>query len=83
MDSISLVTEKDRDKIVVSGSHGGMLGKDPKTAMKHDPAFFEGRLWHSFYGFLHEAKAGLHFQQYGAFLECCVQYALDKLQELG
>lgn len=48
MDSISLVTEKDRDKIVVSGSHGGMLGKDPKTAMKHD----------AFAGFFHDGGIG-------------------------
>ena len=48
MDSISLVTEKDRDKIVVSGSHGGMLGKDPKTAMKHD----------AFAGFFHNGGIG-------------------------
>tara|TARA_B100000614_G_scaffold36357_2_gene28673 strand:- start:1731 stop:2561 length:831 start_codon:yes stop_codon:yes gene_type:complete len=48
MDSISLVTDKDKEKIVVSGSHGGMLGKDPKTAMKYD----------AFAGFFHDAGVG-------------------------
>ncbi len=34
MDSISLVAEGDEEKIVVSGSHGAMLGSDPTRALK-------------------------------------------------
>ena len=48
MDSISLVTNQDREKIIVSGSHGGMLGKDPNTALKYD----------AFAGFFHDAGVG-------------------------
>ena len=42
MDSISLVREGDEDKIVVSGSHGAMLGSDPSRALKQmvHAAFF-------------------------------------------
>jgi hypothetical protein len=34
MDSISLVREGDDEHIIVSGSHGGMLGTDPATAVR-------------------------------------------------
>ena len=42
MDSISLVEPGDGGSIVVSGSHGGMLGNDPSTAVRGDAfaAFF-------------------------------------------
>lgn len=48
IDSVSLVTEKDEGRIVVSGSHGGMLGVDPSTALKYD----------AFAGFFHDAGLG-------------------------
>ncbi|MBH69040.1 MAG: hypothetical protein CMM58_11850 [Rhodospirillaceae bacterium] len=48
MDSISLVTKQDEGRIIVSGSHGGMLGKDPATALKYD----------AFAGFFHDAGIG-------------------------
>ena len=36
LDSVSLVTADDRDMIVVTGSHGALLGGVPETAVKHD-----------------------------------------------
>jgi hypothetical protein len=36
LDSVSLVEPADRDRILVIGSHGGVLGGRPETAMKHD-----------------------------------------------
>ncbi len=36
MDSNSLVTEADRNAVVVTGSHGGLLGGDPQSAIKLD-----------------------------------------------
>lgn len=36
MDSISLVQENDKDAIVISGSHGALLGGSKPTALKHD-----------------------------------------------
>jgi hypothetical protein len=38
LDSNSLVTAQDAGAIVVTGSHGGLLGGDPATAIKH-PVF--------------------------------------------
>lgn len=36
IDSISLVTAADRDAVVVTGSHGGLLGGDPRSACAVD-----------------------------------------------
>jgi hypothetical protein len=36
LDSVSLVEPADKDRILVIGSHGGLLGGKPETAMKHD-----------------------------------------------
>ena len=36
MNSISLVTEADRDAVVITGSHGGLLGGNPRSAIKTD-----------------------------------------------
>ena len=36
LDSASLVLPKHRDSIVVTGSHGGLLGNRPETALKYD-----------------------------------------------
>ncbi len=36
IDSNSLVTPEDRDRILVTGSHGQLLGGKPETAIKHD-----------------------------------------------
>lgn len=36
LDSASLLSEEDYDKIVVTGSHGGLLGGDPATALKYE-----------------------------------------------
>ncbi len=38
IDSASLVTEEDRDAIVITGSHGGLLGQIASTAIKY-PVF--------------------------------------------
>lgn len=35
-DSASLVDERDSGQVIICGSHGGMLGSDPKTALKID-----------------------------------------------
>lgn len=35
-DSASLISEKDIGQVIVCGSHGGMLGSDPRTALKVD-----------------------------------------------
>jgi uncharacterized protein YunC (DUF1805 family) len=42
LDSVSLEKEEDRRKILVTGSHGGLLGGEPKSALKVDAfaAFF-------------------------------------------
>jgi hypothetical protein len=48
MDSISLVNDQDAGRIVVSGSHGAMLGNDPATAIRGD----------AFAGFFHDAGGG-------------------------
>lgn len=34
IDSASLVTKKDRNAVVITGSHGGLLGSRPETAIK-------------------------------------------------
>jgi hypothetical protein len=36
LDSVSLVEPADKPRILVIGSHGGILGGKPETAMKHD-----------------------------------------------
>ena len=36
IDSASLVTPDDKDKILIVGSHGQLLGGRPETALKHD-----------------------------------------------
>jgi hypothetical protein len=36
IDSASLVTPEDKDKILIVGSHGQLLGGRPETALKHD-----------------------------------------------
>jgi len=36
LDSASLVAPEHRDAIVVTGSHGGLLGGRPETALKYD-----------------------------------------------
>lgn len=36
IDSNSLVTPEDRNRILVTGSHGQLLGDKPETAIKHD-----------------------------------------------
>jgi hypothetical protein len=36
LDSVSLVEPADKDRILVIGSHGGLLGGKSETAMKHD-----------------------------------------------
>ena len=36
IDSNSLVTPEDRDRIMITGSHGQLLGGKPETAIKHD-----------------------------------------------
>src|SRR5262249_49268663 len=36
LDSASVVTPDHRDAIVVTGSHGGLLGGRPETALKYD-----------------------------------------------
>jgi len=36
LDSASLVLAEHRDSIVVTGSHGGLLGGNPETALKYD-----------------------------------------------
>ncbi len=36
IDSNSLVTAQDAGSIVITGSHGGLLGGDPATAIKHE-----------------------------------------------
>jgi hypothetical protein len=36
LDSVSLVSPEDKQRILVIGSHGGILGGKPETAMKHD-----------------------------------------------
>jgi hypothetical protein len=36
LDSVSLVLPEDRPRILIIGSHGGILGGKPETAMKHD-----------------------------------------------
>lgn len=36
LDSVSLVQPEDKDRILVIGSHGGILAGKPETAMKHD-----------------------------------------------
>ena len=36
IDSASLVTPDDKDKILIVGSHGQLLGNRPETALKHD-----------------------------------------------
>ena len=48
MDSISLVTEADAGRIVVSGSHGGVPSPDPAAALRVD----------AFAGFFHDAGIG-------------------------
>ena len=48
MDSISLVNDQDGGRIIVSGSHGAMLGTDPATAIRGD----------AFAGFFHDAGGG-------------------------
>jgi hypothetical protein len=48
MDSISLVNDQDGGRIIVSGSHGAMLGADPATAIRGD----------AFAGFFHDAGGG-------------------------
>jgi hypothetical protein len=48
MDSISLVNDQDAGRIIVSGSHGAMLGADPATAIRGD----------AFAGFFHDAGGG-------------------------
>ena len=48
MDSISLVNDQDGGRIIVSGSHGAMLGVDPATAIRGD----------AFAGFFHDAGGG-------------------------
>ncbi|MBV8356098.1 MAG: hypothetical protein JO101_12300, partial [Candidatus Eremiobacteraeota bacterium] len=36
LDSVSLVQSDDRERILVTGSHGGLLAGRPETALKHD-----------------------------------------------
>ena len=36
LDSVSLVLPEDKNRILIVGSHGGILGGKPETAMKHD-----------------------------------------------
>lgn len=36
LDSVSLVLPEDKDRILIIGSHGGILAGKPETAMKHD-----------------------------------------------
>jgi hypothetical protein len=36
LDSVSLVLPEDKNRILIIGSHGGILGGKPETAMKHD-----------------------------------------------
>jgi len=36
IDSASLVTPEDKDRILIIGSHGQLLGNRPETALKHD-----------------------------------------------
>jgi hypothetical protein len=48
MDSVSLVTDADAGRVVVSGSHGGMLGTDKLSALTVD----------GFAGFFHDAGGG-------------------------
>ena len=36
LDSASLASEEDRKRIVITASHGGLLGGDPRTALKFD-----------------------------------------------
>lgn len=36
LDSVSLVQPDDRDRILIVGSHGGILAGKPETALKHD-----------------------------------------------
>ncbi len=36
IDSVSLVLPDDKDSIIVTGSHGGILGDDKRTAIKYD-----------------------------------------------
>ena len=48
MDSISLVNDEDAGRIIVSGSHGAMLGSDPASAIRGD----------AFAGFFHDAGGG-------------------------
>ncbi|MFO7855889.1 MAG: hypothetical protein R6V44_11850 [Paracoccaceae bacterium] len=38
-DSVSLVRREDRGRIVVTGSHGGLIGGDPKRGLAADVAF--------------------------------------------
>jgi hypothetical protein len=48
MDSVSLISDQDTGRIIVSGSHGAMLGTDPATALRGD----------AFAGFFHDAGGG-------------------------